>query len=148
MQVREIMTTNPACCTPESSLQDVAKLMADCDCGEIPVLDEQGRPVGVVTDRDIACRAVAQGKDPAQTRAREVMSQPVVTVTPEENLEACCQRMEENQIRRLPVVDQSGRCCGMVSQADIARAAPEHEVAEVVRDVSRPTPESSRVGCC
>lgn len=148
MQVRDIMTANPACCSPETPLQDVAKLMTDHDCGEIPVLDERGRPVGVVTDRDIACRAVAQGKDPSQTTAREVMSAPVVTATPEEDVDDCCHRMEENQIRRVPVVDEAGACCGMVSQADIARQAPEHEVAEVVRDVSRPTREASRVGCC
>jgi CBS domain-containing protein len=148
MQVREIMTENPVCCSPESSLQNVAKLMAEHDCGEIPVLDEQRRPVGVVTDRDIACRAVAQGRDPSQITARDVMSEPVVTVTPEDSVEECCQRMEENQIRRLPVVDEAGACCGMISQADIARQAPEHELAEVVRDVSRPTQESSRTGCC
>jgi CBS-domain-containing membrane protein len=76
------------------------------------------------------------------------MSEPAVTVTPEGSLEDCCQRMEENQLRRLPVVDATGACCGMVSQADIARHAPEHELAEVVRDVSRPTREPSRPGCC
>jgi CBS domain-containing protein len=148
MQVREIMTANPACCSPETPLQDVAKLMVAHDCGEIPVLDAQRRPIGVVTDRDIACRAVAQGKEPTQTTAREVMSEPVVTATPEDSVDDCCHRMEENQIRRVPVVDETGACCGMVAQADIARQAPEHEAAEVVRDVSRPTQEASRVGCC
>lgn len=121
MQVREITTENPACCSPQTSLQDVAKMMADNDCGEIPVLDEQRRPTGVVTDRDITCRAVAQGKDPKQTAVREVMSNSVVTTTPETSVEDCCATMEEK------------------SQADIARAAPEHETTEVVREISRPT---------
>lgn len=148
MQVREIMTAHPACCAPDTKLPDVARLMADQDCGEIPVLDEQRRPVGVVTDRDIACRAVAQGKDPQRTTACEVMSSPVVTANPDESTEVCCAKMEENQIRRVPVVDERGACCGVVAQADIARGASEHETAHLVRDVSRPTREASRVGCC
>jgi len=147
MQVREIMTADPACCAPDTALKDAARLMADQDCGELPVVDDRGRPVGVVTDRDIACRGVAQGKG-AEAPVREVMSSPVVTVTPETSLEDCCRTLEENQIRRVPVVDRSGACCGMVSQADIARHAPERETAQVVRDVSRPTPEASRAGCC
>jgi CBS domain-containing protein len=146
MQVHEIMTANPSCCSPDASLQEAAKLMDECDCGEIPVVDEQRRPIGVITDRDICCRAVAKGMDPAQTRVREVMSEPVVTVTPEDSVEECCQRMEENQIRRVPVVDDSGACCGIVAQADVARHVDEHETAEVVRDVSRPTQTASRAG--
>lgn len=141
MQVQEIMSSNPACCGPNTPLTDAAKLMADHDCGEIPVVDDLGRPVGVVTDRDITCRAVAQGMA-ASTPVREVMSNPVITATPEMSLDDCCKTLEENQIRRMPVVDGSGACCGMVSQADIALHAPEHETAEVVRDISRPTHET------
>lgn len=140
MQVRDIMTENPACCAPETSLQDVARMMAEEDCGEIPVLDDRKRPIGVVTDRDITCRAVAKGKDPASTSARDVMSDSVITTTPDAGLEDCLAQMEQKQIRRLPVVDDSGVCRGMISQADIARSAPERETAELVRDVSQPTP--------
>lgn len=139
MQVREIMTKDPACCAPESNLQEVARLMADNDCGEIPVVDESGRPKGVVTDRDIACRAVAEGRDPRQTAARDVMSTPVITVTPEEGVEHSLELMEQNQVRRLPVVDESGACCGMVAQADIARRTSERDTGELVRDVSQPS---------
>lgn len=138
MQVREIMTPDPACCAPESNLQDVARLMADNDCGEIPVVDERGQPKGVVTDRDIACRAVAEGKDPRQTVARDVMSTPVVTVTPGDSVEHSLELMEQNQVRRLPVVDESGACCGMIAQADIARKTSGRDTAELVRDVSQP----------
>ena len=139
MQVRDIMTENPACCAPETSLEDVARMMADQDCGEIPVLDERGRPLGVVTDRDITCRAVAQGRDPASTAARDIMSGSVITTTPDASLEHALAQMEERQIRRMPVVDENGVCCGIVAQADIARTAPGHETAELVRDVSQPT---------
>lgn len=148
MQVRDVMTENPACCSPHASIQEAAKLMVDHDCGEIPVVDEQNRPVGVVTDRDICCRAVAEGKDVAQTRVGEVMSKPPVTVTPEDSLGDCCQRMEENQIRRVPVVDKSGSCCGMVAQADIARRAPEGETAEFLQGMSKPAGEGPKAGCC
>lgn len=147
MQVREIMTAGPACCGPEASLKDAATLMAENDCGGLPVVDERGRPIGVVTDRDIACRGVAKGRSDTAP-VREVMSNPIVTTTPDASVEDCCSTMEENQIRRLPVVDGAGSCCGMVSQADIARHASEHDAAQVVRDVSRPTAEPSRVGCC
>lgn len=147
MQVREILTENPACCAPDASIRDAARLMVENDCGEIPVTDESGKPVGVVTDRDIACRAVAQGKS-LDTPVGEVMSSPVVTVSPETDVDDCCATMEENQIRRVPVVDESGGCCGIVAQADIARNGSESEAAEVVRDVSQPSSEPSRVGCC
>ncbi len=139
MRVQDVMTANPACCTPDTSLQEAARLMAQWDCGEIPVIDEQRRPRGVITDRDIACRAVAEGKDPRQTRVGEVMSSPVVTVTPEADLDEVFEQMESHQIRRIPVVDENGICCGMVSQADIARAASPRETAEVLREISRPT---------
>jgi CBS domain-containing protein len=144
MQVREIMTHDPACCAPETNVRDVARMMAENDCGEIPVLDESSRPIGVVTDRDIACRVVAQGKDPGQTSARDVMSSPVITASPEDNVAECLDRMEENQIRRVPVVDADGACCGMIAQADIARAASEGDIAELVRDVSQPRDQASR----
>lgn len=146
MEVREIMTENPACCTPETTVQQIAQTMADCDCGEIPVLDGKRKLAGVVTDRDIACRAMAQGMDPTRTTAREVMSSPAVTVTPETSVEDCCTQMEENQIRRIPVVDASGVCCGIVSQADIARALPEDHIGKTVRGVSQPTQSASNVG--
>lgn len=146
MQVRDIMTQDPACCMSATPLQQVAKLMVDCDCGEIPVVDEQRRPIGVVTDRDIACRAVAQGLDIASTRAADIMSSPVVTVRPDESLDEVRQKMEDNRIRRVPVVDSNGACCGMVAQADIARHGSEREVGGMVRDVSQSTQSSSRLG--
>jgi CBS domain-containing protein len=141
MKVNEIMSKDPACCTRETSLQDVAILMVEHDCGEIPVVDnmQSKRPVGVVTDRDITVRSVALGKNPLELRARDCMSSPAVTVTPETALDECCRLMEENQLRRLPVVDESGCCCGIVSQADIARNASEDNAGEMVKEVSQKT---------
>jgi predicted transcriptional regulator len=141
MKVKEIMSKDPACCTRETSLQDVAILMVEHDCGEIPVVDsmQSKRPVGVITDRDITVRSVALGKNPLELRARDCMSSPAVTVSPESDLDECCRLMEENQLRRIPVVDESGCCCGIVSQADIARHASEDDAGEVVKEISEKT---------
>lgn len=144
MRVQDVMTANPSCCTQQASLQEAARMMAESDCGEIPVIDEQRRPTGVITDRDIACRAVAEGLDPQQTTVGEVMSRPVITVSPDADLDEVCEQMEAHQIRRIPVVDENGVCCGMVSQADIARVAAPRDTAEVVREISRPSSEASR----
>lgn len=140
MNARDIMTKDPACCMPDSKLAEVARMMVDHDCGQIPIIENQatGKPVGVVTDRDIIIRAVAQGKNPLDMTARDVMSSPAVTVTPDTRIEDCCQTLEDKQVRRIPVVDDRGRCCGMVSQADIAQHASEKMTAEVVRTVSQP----------
>jgi CBS domain-containing protein len=141
MKVKEIMSKEPACCMRETSLQDVAILMVEHDCGEIPVVDnmQSKRPVGVVTDRDITCRTVALGKNPLELRARDCMSSPAVIVSPETGVDECCRLMEENQLRRIPVVDESGCCCGIVSQADIASHASKGDAGEMVKEVSRKT---------
>ena len=85
MQVRDIMTDKPVCATPSTSLVEVACMMVEQDCGEIPVCDSSKKPIGVVTDRDIACRLVAKGKDPTKATAEDCMSTPVVTVRPSPN---------------------------------------------------------------
>jgi CBS domain-containing protein len=120
-------------------------MMVDCDCGEIPVVDDAGRPVGVITDRDITCRAVAQGRNPLQLSAQDCMTGPALTVTPETSLADCCRLLEENQIRRVPVVDDTGCCIGIVSQSDVARHASKRTTAEVVQRVSEPSVRASAV---
>ena len=141
MRVVDIMTRSVTCCTPDTGLRDVARLMVELDCGAVPVVDDmrKKRPVGMVTDRDITCKAVARGKNPLELQAKDVMSDGCVTVTPDMSLADCCARMEDNQIRRVIVVDENGACCGIVAQADIAIEAPEHETAEVVKRVSEPS---------
>jgi CBS domain-containing protein len=141
---RDVMTPDPACCTLNATLDEVAKLMAHNDCGEIPVLDTADQPVGVITDRDIVCRVVAEGKNPSAYTVEHYMTQPVVTVRADAPLEDVVATMEKHQIRRVPVVDERGCCAGIIAQADIAWTGGEHEVAELVREVSRETDRSSR----
>ena len=141
MQVKDIMTKNPACCTPDTNLQEVARLMVERDCGESPVVQSKQsmKLVGVITDRDITCRTVAVGKNPLEMTVRQCMSSPSVIVAPEASLETCCETMEASLVRRIPVVDETGRCCGIVSQADIAKNAANQDTAQVLKQLSQPT---------
>lgn len=134
---RDVMTRDPACCTPHSTLDQVAKLMVQNNCGEIPVVDVNDQLIGVITDRDIVCRAVADGKNPMAHTVDTCMSQPVVTVWADASLDDVVSTMEKHQIRRVPVVDERGCCAGIISQADVARAEPLPEVGALVREVSR-----------
>jgi CBS domain-containing protein len=138
MRVRDIMSKNVAFCSPDTSLTQVAQMMVENDCGEIPVVNTSQAPIGVVTDRDIICRTVAKGENPLLMQAGDAMTSPCVTVTPESTLERCCQILEQNQIRRVLVVDEDGALCGLVAQADIARHAPQAKTANVVKRVSQP----------
>lgn len=139
MLVKEIMTENPACCALDTNLRQVAKMMLDNDCGAIPVVEdfENLRPIGVVTDRDIVIRAVANGDNPLDLTAKSVMSENIVTATPDMTVEECVDLMENHQVRRIPVVDENGNCCGMVAQADIAVKADEAEAEDLVEEVSK-----------
>jgi CBS domain-containing protein len=141
---RDVMTANPACCKPETPLDQVARLMVQHNCGEIPVIDVAEQIVGVVTDRDIVCRVVAEGKNPMAYPAEICMSELVVTMPMDAPLREVVATMEKHQIRRVPVVDDGGRCVCMISQADVAWTGHEQEVAELVREVSRDTGSISR----
>jgi CBS domain-containing protein len=145
MEVKEVMTANPACCTPNTALREVAAMMVDNDCGEIPVVEnkESNIPVGVVTDRDIVCRTVAKNRNPLELTAADCMSTSIVTVNPDASVEECCRLMEEKQIRRVPVVDANGGCCGIVALADLARGARSGVAGEVVKQVSEPGKSAS-----
>ncbi|HTK70511.1 MAG TPA: CBS domain-containing protein [Candidatus Eisenbacteria bacterium] len=148
MEVERIMTSDPACCTPDTPLQEVARLMVENDCGQIPVIENEQskRTIGVITDRDIVCRAIARGDNPLTMTAEHVMSQPVLTVRPSTKVEECCRLMEERQVRRAPVEDEEGRCCGIISLADIAQNMSEKTTGEVTRTVSQPSSSSSGTG--
>jgi CBS domain-containing protein len=136
---RDIMTSDPACCRPHTMLDQVAKMMVQCDCGEIPVLDITDRPIGVVTDRDIVCRMVAEGKNPMAYPAETCMSESVVTVRADARIRDVVSIMERHQVRRVPVVDDVGCCIGIISQADVASVARSGQVGQLVREVSRDT---------
>src|SRR5689334_8714773 len=138
MKVQEIMSPKPACCAANTPIRQVAEMMVSEDVGEIPVCDDQGKPVGVVTDRDVVCRLVAKGKNPLDARAEDCMSAPVITAKPEMSVEEAARQMQEYQIRRLPVLDRNGVLCGIVSQADLARKGPREATIEVVGKVSEP----------
>jgi CBS domain-containing protein len=140
MKVKDIMSTSVDCCTPDTRLPAVARKMVDCDCGAIPVVDPQTRrPLGMVTDRDIVCRLVAEDRNPLEMSARDCMTTPAVTVTPETDLDDCLERMEKHKIRRVAVADESGAICGIVAQADVAQHASKGDTAKVVRKVSEPS---------
>jgi len=139
MNVSEIMTKDPTCCTPDTGLQEVAQMMVDDDCGCIPVVDNEDSkmPVGMITDRDITCRVVAKGQNPLDLTAQDAMTTTVVSATPDTSIEECCDLMEDSQIRRIAVVDENGACCGIVAQADIAANLSGNKTGEVVQEVSR-----------
>jgi CBS domain-containing protein len=143
---RDIMCGNPKCCTADMTLQQAAKLMEECDCGAIPVMNgpEGRKAVGVITDRDIALRAVAEGKG-AETLVRDCMSSPLAVIGAGSSVEECCETMEKSKVRRLMVVDSDGELCGIISQADIARHLSKTKAAEVVKEVSEPTEQASSV---
>lgn len=142
MKARELMTSDPACCTPDQTIREAAGLMRDSDCGCIPVLKDREirQLVGVVTDRDIAIRATAVGKGP-DTLVRDVMSLGPKCCSPDDDVDTVERIMAEEQVRRVPVVDEHGCCVGIVSQADLAlndKAASEKEVGRVVERISEP----------
>ncbi|MEO8649095.1 MAG: CBS domain-containing protein [Acidobacteriota bacterium] len=139
MKVSEIMTSDPVCCTNSASLNEVAQMMADNDCGCIPVVDghETKKPIGTITDRDIAIRTVAHNKNPLNMVVGDIMTDGPVTIAEDASLDECFRTMEKSQIRRILVVNKDGECTGIVSQADVARQAGcESETAELVKEVS------------
>ena len=143
MNVKEIMTPDPRTCRATDSIQDAARLMRDCDCGSVPVVDDDNRLVGVITDRDLAIRAIAEGKS-ADSQVSEIMTASPFTSTEESDVREVGRSMAERQLRRVPIVDADGRLTGIIAQADLARAAgsdegvTEREVAVVVERISEP----------
>jgi CBS domain-containing protein len=138
MHVKDFMTSDPACCAPDTSLSEVARMMVEYDCGEIPVVESEDnkKPIGVVTDRDIVTRTIGAGLNPMDLCAEDCMSMPVVTVMPDTTFEECQRVMEEKQIRRVPVVDKNGVVCGIVALADITKYASKKEAGKVLQEVS------------
>lgn len=142
MRVNQVMTPNPACCTPEATAQETAALMRDNDCGSIPVVENTAskRLIGTVTDRDLAIRGLADSKGP-DTLIRDLMTPEPVTCVPDDEIEDLRQVMIQQQVRRVPVVDADGALVGIVAQADIARedgAASDREVGRIVEAISEP----------
>jgi CBS domain-containing protein len=139
MRVRELMTREPVCCTPDMRVDTVARMMSTLDCGAIPVVGDLVRcmPLGIVTDRDIVTRVIAMGRDPREVAVRDCMTAPAITVAEDSMVHECLELLESSQIRRVLVLDERGTCSGIVSQADIARNATKRETGDLVREVSR-----------
>lgn len=141
MQVRDVMTTNPECVTPGTTIREAAQLMQRENVGIIPVVEEKGskRLVGVVTDRDIAIRIVAEGRD-GGTRVSEIMtSDQIKTCAPDDDVNDAMEVMANEQVRRVPIIDDRGALVGIIAQADIVRKARDGNRAEsTVQQISEP----------
>lgn len=140
MKAKELMTREPCCCSPDDSVQDVAKMMRDHDCGSVPVI-EAGRVVGIVTDRDLAVRGLAEGKSGSAV-VRDLMTTSPQCCSEDDDVTSIERVMSDRQVRRVPIVNADGGCVGIISQADLARASHEglsdHEVAATIEHISQP----------
>ncbi len=133
--VQDVMTQNPRTVEAAQMVVDAARLMRDEDVGIAPVV-EGGRLVGTLTDRDVAVRVVAEGKDPQSTSVREVASTDLVTVDPQQDFDEAVRLMSEHQLRRLPVVEEDGRLVGILAQADVAQEGDDRQTGQVVQEIS------------
>src|SRR5215217_359129 len=140
MKVKDLMTPQPCCCSPDDSISAVAEMMRDNDCGSVPVMDA-GRIIGIVTDRDLAIRALARGLS-ADAKVREVMTASPECCSEDDDVHRVERVMSERQVRRVPIVNADGGCVGIVSQADLARAnrtsITAKEIAQTVAEISAP----------
>ena len=141
MKIQDVMTRDPKFVTPDTPVREAARLMKDEDVGIVPVVDNEGsrRLVGVITDRDIAVRIVAEGRG-ADTPVRDVMSaDQLATCAPNADIDDAMDRMAAEQVRRIPIVDERGSLVGVVSQADVVRKANDNQKAErTVESISEP----------
>ncbi len=134
--IRNVMSSKPCAIDAGKSVAYAAKMMRDEDVGLAPIV-EGDKLVGTVTDRDIAVRVVAEGKNPDETTVREIASTQLVTVDPQQDLDEALRLMAKHQVRRLPVVEEDGRLVGVLAQADVARRADSKSTGEVVGEISR-----------
>ena len=141
MKNSDIMTKDLVYSLPSDMVSDVAKLMKDEDIGPVLIVDDSHdgkRLVGIVTDRDLAIKVVGEGRDPKSTRVEDVMTGSLVTCRADDDVENAMRAMAQNQLRRIPVVDDSGQLVGIISQADVATRLNEPQsTAEVVKEISR-----------
>ena len=134
--IRDSMTSNPCSIDATQSVAYAARMMRDEDVGVAPIV-EGDKLVGVLTDRDVAIRVVAEGRDPESTTVAEVASKDVVTVDPQQELDEALRLMAKHQVRRLPVVEEDGRLVGVLAQADVAREGDDARTGQVVEQISQ-----------
>jgi CBS domain-containing protein len=142
--VRDAMTRDPYTIRPEASTMEAARLMAEGDVGAIPVVDAENRLLGIVTDRDVAVRVVAVGRDPRSTRVDEIASTRVSPAYPDETLSEAMEQMAYRQVRRLPVLEDE-RVVGMLAQADIVHEVRDKQAGQLVDAISNPVETSQLV---
>jgi CBS domain-containing protein len=133
--IRDVMTSSPCTIDADKSVAYAAKMMREEDVGLAPIV-EGGKLVGMLTDRDIAVRVAAQGRDPDQVKVVDVASKQLVTIDPEQDLDEALRIMAQHQVRRLPVVEEDGRLIGVVAQADIAREGDDSTTGQLVQEIS------------
>ena len=134
--IRDLMTADPRTIDAEKPVAEAARMMRDENVGLAPVV-QGDRLVGTLTDRDIAIRVVAEGRDPESTTVREVASTELVTIDPAQSLDEALRLMAQHQIRRLPVVEEDGRLVGVLAQADVARHGDDSQTGQVVEKISQ-----------
>ena len=139
MQVKEVMTRNVECVRPDDSLQAAARKMRDLDVGPLPVCGDNDRLAGMITDRDITVRAVAEGWNPTEHRVREAMTDQVIYCQDDQDVEEASRMMQDRQVRRLMVLSRDKRLVGIVSLGDLAvKSRDEHASARALEGVSEP----------
>jgi CBS domain-containing protein len=134
-KISELMTSDPRSVTADSTVAEAARLMRDEDAGIVPITEGE-RLVGVITDRDIAIKVAAEGKDAQSTKVSEIAASNLVTIDPQQDLDEALRLMAQHQVRRLPVVEEDGRLVGILAQADVARHADPVRTGEVVEEIS------------
>lgn len=139
MKARDIMSKNPRTVTPDTRIQDAARMMKDEDVGILPVIEGAGKNklIGVVTDRDIAIRCVAQGHDSSKCMVKEAMSGEVKTCREDDSVDKLMDMMGREQVRRIPIVDERGTLVGIVAQADIVKKADDGKAERTVEKISQ-----------
>ena len=135
-KIQEVMTSNPCSIDADKPVSYAAKMMKDEDVGFAPIV-EGDKLIGTVTDRDIAMKVVAEGRDPQSTTVREIASTNLVTIDPQQDLDDALRLMASSQVRRLPVVEEDGRLVGVLAQADVAQAGHDSLTGETVQEISQ-----------
>jgi CBS domain-containing protein len=134
MTAKDLMTSNVKSCSADANLAAVAKIMWDCDCGTVPVVNEQRKVIGMITDRDICIAAATRSTAPVNIRVREVMSGRVHNCFSEDNVSTVLKTMKERRVRRLPVLDRQEHLVGIISMNDLVARADRHSGANVPGD--------------
>ena len=135
-KISDLMSPNPYAIEADKPVAHAARMMKDEDVGLAPIVEGE-KLIGMLTDRDIAIKVAAEGKDPQSTMVREIASPRLITIDPDQNIDEAMRLMAKHQVRRLPIVEEDGRLVGVIAQADIAEHASAKDLGKVVEEISR-----------